>query len=61
MITIQSSDLNTYIKSLVEKAMDDRFECDESADHTSHGENDHQTESIRETHKGWCPAQNRRI
>ena len=40
MVTIQSTDVNSYVKSLVEKAMNDYSEADESSDNTSHGEKD---------------------
>jgi len=32
MVTIQSTDVNSYVRSLVEKAMDDHLEQDEAAD-----------------------------
>ena len=44
MKTIQSTDVNSYVKSLVEKAMDDHLEQSESADTTRHPDKDPQAE-----------------
>ena len=40
MITIQSTDVNSYVKSLIEKIMNDHFERDEPSDNASFRENE---------------------
>ncbi len=61
MVTIQSADVNSYIKSLVENVMEDRFQGNETSNPTSRGEEDSQSKRNEKTHKGWCTLHNRRM
>ena len=43
MVTIQSTDVNSYVKSLVEKAMDNNVEPDEATDSLAPADEELQT------------------